>query len=137
MIRIRFRDSKTEYSPGETLEGVVEWALDERPEQIDVCLLWYTEGRGTQDIGIVSREVLKNVQAGGERRFSFKLPLRPYSFEGMLISLSWAVEAVDPESEESVRENFTLAPDGKPYVLEVSEKKSLTTGLKIRVGKNA
>ena len=125
MIAIRLKDDKKEYAPGETLAGTIEWSLDEAPESIELCLVWFTAGRGTQDISVVERQPLNNVHRGGERPFSFTLPPGPPSFEGKLITLRWAVEAVAQPQGEFVRERIDVLTDGEKFILSSCSEKSL------------
>lgn len=110
MIDIQFADDRSQYVAGETLKGRVLWQLEEAPQQAELHLLWYTEGKGTQDVEVVKSQQLES-SIGGDKSFSFELPPSPYSFAGELISLLWAVEAVI--GNESNRRNFQMTSDGR------------------------
>lgn len=109
------------YRPGETLSGEILWALDEAPETIELSLGWWTEGRGDKDACIEKKLEWKSMQTAGKESFEMKLPESPYSFEGHLISLKWALELRTTKGEESTTLNLAIAPDGKPVELSLIE----------------
>ncbi|MEP4077865.1 hypothetical protein [Haloferula sp.] len=83
-----------------------------------------TRGRGTEEVGVVSA-VPGRLEADGTAEFSIQLPGTPWSFNGQLISVSWAVELVDDQGEPCGMESFVLSPDGNvPSLGEVSAPKS-------------
>jgi hypothetical protein len=78
-------------------------------------LFWFTQGKGTEDVGVVAKEIVPSPGADGTHRVRFTLPEAPYSFSGRLISLIWAVELVADDA--AARWEFVLAPDGREIVL--------------------
>ena len=76
------------------MAGRVSWQLDRDPKKAVLRLFWYTEGRGTQDVGIVEELQLPTNQPYHEQEFQFKIPAEPYSFQGKLITLKWALELI-------------------------------------------
>lgn len=101
----------TALHPGGLLEGTAVWAGAQPSTQAEVCLIWFTSGKGTRD---VQRAASQALPPGPEGRhdFSFTLPAAPYSFSGRLITLTWAVELVlDPDGHSTTAELF-LSPDG-------------------------
>jgi hypothetical protein len=108
---------KTEFHPGETLAGSASWSLDAAPGAVEIRLFWYTEGRGTQDVGLVEKARFEQPQPSERREFQFTLPDRPYSLSGKLISVRWAVEVVAEPSGEAQRFGFTLGSNGKEILL--------------------
>lgn len=83
---------KTIYQPGETLVGEVLWALEKSPEKLQLRLGWWTEGRGDRDAKIEFEKEWITDEPAGKESFEIILPASPYSFEGHLISLKWALE---------------------------------------------
>ena len=84
--------------PGETLE--FEYAVNcvepQLVEKLEVSVMWYTEGKGSEDIGIhmfqqVGREALTAIALDQPRRLSCQLPASPLSFEGRLLKIRWCV----------------------------------------------
>ena len=110
-------DDRTAFKPGEVLELSVLWALPAKPESLEVRLFWFTRGKGTEDIEIISTERIAADAPAGETKVLFTLPVAPYSFSGKLISLIWAAELVAEPGAHSTRFEFTLSPTGKELVL--------------------
>ncbi len=65
---------------------------------LELSLIWYTEGKGTEDIGVhyferfSANDIYQNV-ANRTCNFAVKLPLSPLSYEGYLMKLRWCVRA--------------------------------------------
>lgn len=94
VLRIELDDAPAVFRPGETIRGRAVWQLDTPPEDLEVRLFWYTEGKGDQDVGVVERLDLDPGRPSGEEEFEFEVPWAPLSFSGQLISLAWAIELV-------------------------------------------
>ena len=118
-IDISFDNGKSEYKPGEMLQGRVRWTLSDTPQKIELHLLWHTAGRGTEDIEIVDQLDVSSASSFGEMPFSFTLPLSPYSFSGSLISLLWAIELVVAKPDLVELKEFTLSPSGREIQLSL------------------
>ena len=115
-ITIEVDHQHTEFTPGDTISGKVTWEKTEHMEEIALRLFWFTTGRGTQEINVVTE--LKWPSSQQQANFSMILPQEPYSFTGTLIALSWALEAVAlPNEENSERYTFELTPDGQAITL--------------------
>ncbi len=68
------------------------------PEEIvavEASVLWYTEGKGGEDMGIHYFERRIPVDADGDlrqwRRFQTSLPNSPLTYEGSIIQIRWCV----------------------------------------------
>ncbi len=120
-IGLSIDDSRFAYSPGETLSGTVAWSLASTPNRIAVRLLWYTTGKGDQDVGVVEEQELDQPQAAERRAFRFVLPTAPHSFSGVLVSLQWAVEVTAEPGGETARVELVIAPGGVEKRLPVLE----------------
>jgi hypothetical protein len=105
------------YKPKEKLSGVAGWQLDRDVRAVEVRLIWFTQGKGTQDVGVVDRRRWETPRMMGQEKFEFTLPDGPQSFSGRLISLTWAVELVIEKAKESQRVEFTLSPFDSEIVL--------------------
>ncbi len=114
-IRIELDQNQTTYQPGQEISGTVSWQHDRVPKNACVRLIWYTQGKGTEDAGIAEKFVLDLPQPTDQRRFEWTLPAGPYSFSGRLISLIWAVE-LEVDKKFS-RTDILVAPDGQEIVL--------------------
>jgi hypothetical protein len=122
MIVIEFDSDKLNYVPGEGISGTLSWNLKKPPVKIDIDLLWYTEGKGDKDVGVVDKKTIDNPQVTGTYSFSFIAPEAPYSFSGKLISLIWAIEASTKKGRESSSVNITISDTGSEVLLEEGER---------------
>jgi len=109
------QDERTGRRPGETVELSGMWALGHRPKAVEARLLWFTRGRGIEDIVVVASQAVPSPAEAGEQVFKFTLPEGPYSCSGRLVSIKWAVELV--ADAEAARWEFTLGPDGREIAL--------------------
>jgi len=115
-IDIQFDNDRNTFLPGQIMSGEVRWLCVEPPKKASLQLLWYTEGKSDEDVGLVEKNEFDNPQLSDIRNFEFHLPVGPYSFSGKLISLTWALELqVD---KECLRKEFTLSPTGKEILLK-------------------
>ncbi|MCA9193699.1 MAG: hypothetical protein KDB03_18130 [Planctomycetales bacterium] len=88
--------------PGEMLE--FEYTLQRvEPQQIDrleISVVWYTEGKGSEDIGVHHFESVagpEGLKSGelplesmlGPRQVVCQLPQGPLSYEGRIIKIRW------------------------------------------------
>lgn len=112
MIEIKLSENKTQFTPGQTIQGAVRWstAHASADEALAVRLIWYTSGKGTRDFAIVDERLHRLAGATQvDCPFEFIAPRRPLSFTGQLISLQWAIEAVRLPSKRSTRIDIVLA----------------------------
>ena len=110
-LTLQLEQEQRVFSPGQTFGGDAHWICQEPPKKAVVRLIWYTEGKGTEDVGVVEERVFDNPQMSDQRKFSFTLPIGPYCFSGIMISLIWAVELqVD---KNCTREVITVSPSGE------------------------
>ncbi len=116
-LKIGTRENRANFRPGEELQGAAGWELEKRPELVEVRLIWFTRGKGTEDVGVVETVRFEQPQAAEARPFQLSLPAQPYSFSGKLISLVWALELVALPGRQSARFEFVLAPTGQEVVL--------------------
>lgn len=121
-LKIGTYENKTEYRPGEEVAGRALWILDEPPKAVEVRLFWYTEGKGTQDDGLIDCARFDAPAERGEEDFRFTLPAEPYTFSGKLISLIWALELVVLPSDETERLPITVSPTGYEVFLHKGEE---------------
>jgi len=106
-------DKTAPLEPGAQLNGTVRWSVDKGFDALELHLLWFTSGKGTQDVGVSATETITRPAQSGEQSFTFTLPDFPWSFSGTLVTLQWAVEALLEPKGESRREVFVLAPGGQ------------------------
>ncbi len=116
-IQINFFTDKREFAPGDELQGDVVWDLAKTAERIELRLFWVTSGKGIPESGVVEAIRFDRPMAQDSQRFQFHLPQFPFSYEGRLMRLTWAVEAICTPGNQSTREEFVLAPSRKKIFL--------------------
>ena len=116
-IEIRTDNDVTRLAPGEILAGSVRWNLLEPPRSIDLRLMWYTQGKGDGDVGVVDSITFDNPAQYESRRFQVQLPNGPYSFSGKLIALIWALEAVVQPRDRFERLEIVVSPTRREIAL--------------------
>lgn len=117
-LELELDDGRTAFKPQDTISGTASWALTKPPKTIEVALLWFTRGKGTQDVQTVDSVSFDNVGEMGSEKFSFCLPKEPYSFSGQLITLTWAIECIAEPSGEGVRKEIVVSPSQSEIRLE-------------------
>jgi len=110
-MKIELDNPQSQYAPGQSIRGRV-LEVDVQVQSISVRLVWFTDGKGDRDFAVIQSveidpEVRPKRTTDGYA-FEFTLPLRPLSFQGTLITLTWAIEAVAFPSKTSVRVEFSL-----------------------------
>jgi hypothetical protein len=116
-LRIELAGGRTAFKPGEAIAGRASWRVDGDPESVELSLFWYTNGKGTQDVGVVQRLTFAAPRREDQREFTLPLPREPYSFSGTLISIVWAVELIVEPGGHVERCEFVLSGSGREVVL--------------------
>ncbi len=109
-LAIEIQNGANAFLPGETVEGTVSWRLGQPAQTVELRLFWYTQGKGDQDVGVVSTVPFGNPEIQDRRPFRVTLPDGPFSFSGKLISLSWALELVVEPGSRAARTEITVSP---------------------------
>ena len=122
MSSLRLSCDPTAVRPGESLRVQVDWDLTERPEKLVVNLLWYTSGKGDEDIQVVDGETVVDPGTSGSREITFTAPAHPPSFSGRLITLTWAVEALIDPGKLVERRELVIAPEARELILPRPEE---------------
>ncbi len=87
-----------QYYPGETLAGSYRFESigSDEIEAVEISVLWFTEGKGTEDFGV--HAFWRYATATGDwidprrpGRFSTMLPKSPLTYPGMLIKVQWCI----------------------------------------------
>lgn len=94
-VLVQFDHPDRRYMPLDPL-GVryqVEGVAGDRVRAIEQSVLWYTEGKGEEDIGVHTFERLTDrataeATTGG---FESRLPASPLSYEGVIVKIRWCV----------------------------------------------
>ncbi|MCW1922375.1 hypothetical protein OKA05_07405 [Luteolibacter arcticus] len=115
-ITIERRDLR----PHETVTGRVAWALEKEPRELELRLCWFTRGRGTEEARTIEVLPLGDTLRG-ERAFSFRLPAEPWSVNGTLVQIVWALEVVAKKTGSLGVEEFVVAPQRSEITLHEIE----------------
>jgi hypothetical protein len=109
---------QTNLQPGQQFSGKILWALKKAPKEVRLTLGWSTEGRGTCDHKIEAELNWSTDATSGEEPFEFILPSSPYSFDGQLIALNWALTLSIKKGKSEHKLPIIVSPHG--YIVELS-----------------
>ncbi|MCA9198680.1 MAG: hypothetical protein KDA87_14125 [Planctomycetales bacterium] len=98
LISIQIQEFRPSFRPGELL--TVDYQIDAVAkgdlQAVEASVLWYTEGKGGEDLGVHYFE--RRVPGDAEdrdlrswRRFQLNLPNSPMTYEGFLLKIRWCV----------------------------------------------
>ena len=93
MLKIHVESGRDAFHPGESIRGTLEWVGERPPDSVELRLLWYTEGRGDQDVGVARTLRIETPGSVGSQGFHWEAPAGPWSCSGRLLSIRWALEA--------------------------------------------
>lgn len=98
LVSIQIQREPPHFSPGEMI--ICDYQIDAVAKEdlisVEASILWYTEGKGDEDMGVhfFERRLPADVEENdlrAWRRFETKLPNSPLSYDGDLISVHWCV----------------------------------------------
>lgn len=119
MIQLQLQNEQ--FEPGQEIAGEVIWSGLNVDDRIEVRLVWYTSGKGTRDIEVVSvlplSLPLASSQGEGREQFSLNAPTYPFSFSGKLISIVWAVEGVIMPGGDAATTPIMIGPGAAEVVV--------------------
>ena len=97
-ISLRLIGESREYEPGETLSGeyFVDIANPNDVRAVEMSILWYTEGKGDEDLAVHFFQRTTNDDANytdlrTTQHFTTTLPNTPVSYDGVLLRIRWCV----------------------------------------------
>ncbi|MCS7305466.1 MAG: hypothetical protein NZ602_10225 [Thermoguttaceae bacterium] len=97
-ITIRLDAEGRAFVPASTLSGQywLEGIVPEDLKAVELSILWYTEGKGEEDLGVhfFRRDSLDQLTYTAGRwisSFSTQLPRSPLSYQGVIVKIVWAV----------------------------------------------
>jgi hypothetical protein len=122
LLSIQLADDREAFAPGEILKGKAVWQMETASKKIFLRLFWFTRGKGTEDIEVISEIVFEHSLAAESRSFKITLPQSPYSFSGKLVSLIWALELVASDNDTAITKEIVLSPFG--YEIELLKANS-------------
>lgn len=111
-IEIWFPDGKDQYEPGDVLEcryHIVD-AGDMQFTSLEASVLWYTEGKGEEDLLVnrFERRVAssRRDELLQEQVIRATLPNSPLSYEGVIVKVIWCVriKAFSPKGKRLVQD---------------------------------
>jgi hypothetical protein len=117
-LSIELEGGRTSFAPGEAIHGIASWDLESPPRSLELRLFWYTRGKGTTDVGVVSAVPMDSPRQREGRAFEFRLPDCPPSFSGQLVSLIWGIELIAHPGNRSQRAEIVVAPGGQEIRLD-------------------
>jgi hypothetical protein len=98
-VGIRLLSLQQGLEPGETLD--FEYCLKrvslDTIDRLELSVMWYTEGKGSEDLGVhlfqkLTREQLaEGLPLDEPRHVSTVLPSHPLSYEGRLMKIRWCI----------------------------------------------
>ena len=95
-VTIRFDGDVREFMPGETISGQfkLESFDPDDVKAIEFSLLWYTEGKGDEDLDVhefrrIETDEMNWAAFRQPERFESVLPLSPLSYEGRIVKIRW------------------------------------------------
>ncbi|MCM8814079.1 MAG: hypothetical protein NC924_09140 [Candidatus Omnitrophica bacterium] len=116
-LTIQLEAATNGFAPGETVSGTLSWNLPKPAQNIELRLVWYTNGKGDRDVEIIESAVFSIEELSGTRPFKFTLPPGPYSFSGRNISLLWALELFAHGSPETTQAGIVVSPVRRELLL--------------------
>ena len=109
-VSLTVAEDRRGFAPLEVIRGTASWCLEAAPDSAEVRLFYFTRGKGSRDVRVVSTASLANPLARDDRSFTFLAPEQPHSFSGRLITLVWALELVVEPGPRSCRVELVVAP---------------------------
>jgi hypothetical protein len=95
VVTVQFDRAERQYEPGMDcrIRYRIEGLGEERTRAIEHSVLWYTEGKGEEDLGVHFFERLEDqaMPATNAGEFTVRLPASPLSYEGVIVKVRWCV----------------------------------------------
>ncbi len=106
-VTVSFAPDQAEYAPGDMLETSYRVAAIDPATitAVERSVVWYTEGKGEEDFGVIFFDRLIADSAGTvsdeptasaaadwpSGGFSIRLPSSPLSYEGLIVKIRWCI----------------------------------------------
>jgi hypothetical protein len=112
-IRITLDSESGHYQPGEKLSGrfTVEGTQFASSRAAELSVLWYTSGKGEEDMAVhhferLVEEPSKPLDLRVPHRFTTVLPESPLSYDGHIVKICWCVRLrlFLPQGQDTVAE---------------------------------
>ena len=118
LISIRLRDAHRRFRPGDELccEYQVDAVDAAEIQAVEASVLWHTEGKGDEDLGVHYFERLVAAEAPARdlralRRLHTTLPNSPLTYPGVTVKIRWCVRVrvfLKRGKEAFFEQTFTL-----------------------------
>ena len=96
LISIMLQDNCRQYQPGDelTCQYQIDAVAASELQAVEASILWYTEGKGDEDMSIAyfERRVPTEAENGDlrpMREFAMHLPNSPLSYDGAILKIRW------------------------------------------------
>lgn len=97
LISIQIQGNRSFFEPGDSID--CDYQIDavdaDDIQAVEASVVWYTEGKGDEDMGVHYFERRMPSDSNGDlrqwRRFQTELPNSPLSYAGHLIQIRWCV----------------------------------------------
>ena len=109
-LELTLEHGHSAFEPGSRVAGVAGWSASAPPARLELQLVWRAIGWGGRDFKIVETLGFDDPEARERRPFIVSLPATPYSFQGALISVSWALELSSFPGDEKLSVDIVVAP---------------------------
>jgi hypothetical protein len=126
-LSLETADNKTGFEPGASIHVDAAWELDTEPSAVELRVMWNTHGRGTEDSWVVDTVRIDAPSRSERKQIPLTLPREPYSFFGMYVSLTWALELVVLPSKDAARVTIEIGPEGKGINISHSTGKTINS----------
>ena len=97
-LGLRLRTLQQALEPGENLEFeyCIQRVSAELIDRLELSVAWYTEGKGSEDIGVhffqsLSRSELSKLPLAEPHQVETVLPANPLSYDGRLFKIRWCI----------------------------------------------
>ena len=106
-VTVSFASDQAEYAPGDMLETSYRVAAIDPATitTVERSVVWYTEGKGEEDFGVIFFDRLIADSSGTvsdeptasaavdwpSGSFSIRLPSSPLSYEGLIVKIRWCI----------------------------------------------
>ncbi len=116
-LSITIDGNQMAFRPGETVRGTIRWLYESRPGRIELRLIWFTEGPGPDDVGVVDTLTQEDAFPSDSRMFQFRLPSGPFSYNGNSFRVWWSLELTAPARKDCTRLELVVSPSLEPIIL--------------------
>jgi len=93
---------------GSQVRQRLEWLFESIPDYIEHRIVWIYRSPESEYETTVRTTRINAFDAQGRTSIDLQLPAGPYSYEGKLLSIDWAIDIVAYPSREKDRQHFSL-----------------------------